>query len=450
MQSSQATQATSRRGRRGRFRLSATAAAAVGRFFLGGLAAAALIAAGAFIVVSRNAVSEATRNAQEIAAIDGHGIVEPALSDALLAGDPAAHRAFDDIVHNRILTSRVVRVKLWTQAGRVVYSDASQLEGQVFPLEPNELNTVRQGRVVAQVSNLSKPENQYEHGFGQLLEVYVPVRAPGGELLAFETYHDYSSVVDDQQRIWSTFFPVIVGGIVLLFAVQLPLAWRLASRLEESRRQGEEHLQRALDASTSERRRIARDLHDGVVQNLAGVAFSLSAAADQPGAGAVAVELREGALVARQAAQDLRSLIVDIAPPNLEGARLESALADLLAPLEKAGVSTDLSADGLELLTADEAAVLYRSAQEALRNVASHSGATEVAVRAAASAEEARVEVRDNGKGFTADEVMEQQRRGHVGLAMLRSLVDDAGGTLTVRSEGGGSIIVVSLGRPGA
>jgi two-component system NarL family sensor kinase len=445
----QTTKARTVAPRRGRFRLSRTALAAVGRFFVGGLAAAALIAAGAFIVVSRNAVSEATRNAQEIAAIDGHGIVEPALSDALLAGDPQAHRAFDDIVRNRILTARVVRVKLWTLGGRVVYSDAAALEGQVFPLEPDELSTIRQGRVVAQVSNLSKPENQNERGFGRLLEVYVPVHAPGGELLAFETYHDYSSVVDDQQRIWSTFFPVIVGGIVLLFAVQLPLAWRLASRLEESRRQSEEHLQRALDASTSERRRIARDLHDGVVQNLAGVAFSLSAAADQPGAGAVAVELREGALVARQAAQELRSLIVDIAPPNLEGARLEGALADLLAPLDAAGVSTELSAAGLERLTAEEAAILYRGAQEALRNAAAHSGATQVAVRASATEAEARVEVRDNGRGFTADEVFERQRGGHVGLAMLKSLVDDAGGTLTVRSEEGGSIIVVSLGRGG-
>jgi signal transduction histidine kinase len=434
-----------------RSRFSSPTANAVGRFFLGGLAAAALITAGAFFVVNQNAVSEATRNAQEIAAIDGHGIVEPALNAGVISGDAQGLSGFDKLVRNRILSSRVVRVKLWTLDGKIVYSDATELQGKVYPLGADELQSVHDDRVIAQVSDLSRPENALERGFGRLLEVYVPVRAPDGQQLLFETYQDYSLVVDDQNRIWTSFFPVLVGGVLLLFAVQLPLAWGMARKLEASRRDREALLQRALDASTGERRRIARDLHDGVVQNLAGVAFTLSAASAKVAASEVSSDLQAAAEATRQATRDLRSLIVDIAPLNLRGARLNGALADLLIPVRQGGVETSLVAEDLESLSAEEAGLLYRGAQEAIRNAAAHSGATQIAVTATVSGAEARVEVRDNGRGFTADEVIARQDRGHVGLAMLKSLVEDAGGEVAVRSQKeGGSTIVVALRRAGA
>src|SRR6202171_959552 len=75
--------------------LSSTAASAVLQFVLAALLAAAAITAGAYWVVSRNAIEEATRNAQEVAAIDGRGIVEPALTAGVMNGDPAATSTFD-------------------------------------------------------------------------------------------------------------------------------------------------------------------------------------------------------------------------------------------------------------------------------------------------------------------------------------------------------------------
>lgn len=431
-----------------RLAIGSAASAAVLRFVVAGLVAAAIITGGAYWVVSGNAVAEAIRNAQEIAAIDGRGIVEPALTDNLAAGDKPALTSLDRLVRDRVLSARVVRVKLWTPAGRIVYSDAGALVGRTFSLDPGETQAIRNGNVIAEVSELTKPENQFERGYGRLLEVYLPIHSASNQTYLFETYQVYSSIAEDQQRIWSAFFPVLAGGILLLFVVQVPLAWGLARNLETAQREQEALLKRALDASENERRRIARDLHDGVVQTLAGSAFKLSAASGRaPSAPReeLASALDEGARSSREAARDLRTLIVEIAPPDLQGSRLEGAIADLLASLEKQGVETAITTTGLDNIGRDTAALLYRAAQEALRNVGAHAGATRVKVMVAASDGEAYLDVEDNGKGFTADEVIERQRDGHVGLAMLRSLVEDAGAELRLASEPTGTRIRVRI-----
>jgi signal transduction histidine kinase len=418
--------------------LSSAAASAVLQFVLAALLAAAAITAGAYWVVSRNAIEEATRNAQEVAAIDGRGIVEPALTAGVLNGDPAATSTFDRLIRDRVLSTRVVRVKLFTSSGRVVYSDATALIGEVYPLDAARLTALRESRVIAEVSQLSRPQNRYDRDLGPLLEAYLPVRAPSGETLLFETSQVYTSINDDQRRIWAAFFPVLAAGILILFAVQVPLAWRLARNLDRARQDREALLRRALDASELERRRIARDLHDGVVQTLAGVAFSLSAASARRGvkdSEAIDTVLREAARATRETVRDLRSLIVEIAPPNLEGTRLEGALAELLAPLESEGIVTTLITDGLAGVDAELGALLYRAAQESIRNAAAHAGASQIDVRVSVVDGTATLAVHDDGRGFTAEQVIERQRQGHVGLAMLRSLVEDAGGELAISSR---------------
>jgi len=429
--------------------MSSAVTTAVLRFVLAGLVAAVVISAGAYWVVSRNAVAEATRNAQEIAAIDGRSIVAPALTDAAVGGDPLALHSLDVLVHDRVLSARVVRVKIWAATGRIVYSDAAALIGRTYGLGEDELGAMRGNRVVAEVSQLSKPENQYERGYGQLVEVYLPIKSTGGATYLFETYQVYTSIVEDQQRIWSAFFPVLLGGIALLFIVQVPLAVRLATKLDSARREREMLLSRAIEASAAERRRIARDLHDGVVQDLAGAAFSLSAAAQRPEVAAnhdLEGILAAGARATRAAVRDLRNLIVEIAPPNLEAGKLESALANLLAPLEADGLKTSLRVSGVASLDRERVELLYRAGQEALRNAAAHAGATTIDVQVGAEAGGVFLEVRDNGRGFTADEVIQRQQEGHVGLALLRGLVEDGGGEMAVTSEAGrGSTIRVKV-----
>lgn len=430
-----------------RLELSSPAAAAVLQFGLAALLSAAVITAGAYWVVSRNAISEATRNAQEVAAIDGRGIVEPNLTGGLAAGDAPSLAAFDRVVRDRVLSARVVRVKLLTPAGRVVYSDARELIGSTFSLGTGQATSLRESRVIAEVSPLNSPENRFDRRFGPLLEAYLPVHGPDGETFLFETYQLYAIIDDDQRRIWSAFFPVLAGGIGLLVAVQVPLAWRLARSLDRAQQEREKLLNRALEASALERRRIARDLHDGVVQALAGLAMRLSAGAGRADDPKVAgARLEDAAKSIRAAIGDLRSMIVEIAPPNLEGRRLEGVLTDLLAPLGAEGIETRLETEGLEAVGREAATILFRAAQESIRNASSHSDAKEVVVNLSVKSGIARLEVRDDGHGFTAERVIGRQREGHVGLAMLRSLVEDAGGRLEIASSAdSGTVVTVAI-----
>ena len=416
----------------------------VARFAAGGLLAACLVGAGTFVVVSRDAEDQAIGHAKDITQVEAVGIVEPALSDSLLTRDPAAIAALDSIVRQRILSSDVVRVKLWTADGTVIYSDEPRLIGQHFTLGSGELASLHNGAADAGVSDLTDAENQYERSFGKLLQVYLRVHTPGGVPLLFETYQRYQAITQYQQSVWSSFLPVLIVGLAILFVVQIPLAVGMARRLRASLAERQALLERAINASEQERRRIARDLHDGVVQRLAAVTFSLSALARRLTSGGASSapasnvpDVEHAAGETRAAMRDLRTLIVEIAPPNLHAEGIDNALRDLLEPLAGSGVAISLDAPRDTALPATTTTLLFRVAQEALRNAGKHAGAAHVEVRLHNRGDHVRLEIADDGRGFSSDDLDSRRRDGHVGLSLLRDLVADAGGTLRVDSEPG-------------
>ncbi|MDQ6846820.1 MAG: sensor histidine kinase [Candidatus Dormibacteraeota bacterium] len=414
----------------------------VARFAAGGLLAALLVGAGTFVVVSRDAEAQAIQHAKDITQVEATGIVEPALSDSLLGRDPAAIGALDTIVRQRILDNDVVRVKLWTADGTVIYCDARQLIGRHFDLGTAELAALRRGAVDAGVSNLTDAENQYERSFGKLLQVYLTVHTPNGTPLLFETYQRYEAISQYQQSVWSSFLPVLIAGLGILFLVQIPLAVGMARRLRASLAERQVLLERVINASEQERRRIARDLHDGVVQRLAAVTFSLSALARRLTSGggsrapaASAPDVEHAAGETRAAMRDLRTLIVEIAPPNLHAEGIDNALRDLLEPLAAGGVAVSLDAPHDTALSAATTSLLFRVAQEALRNAGKHAGAAHVDVRLHNRGDHVSLEIDDDGRGFSTADLESRRRDGHVGLSLLRDLVADAGGSLRVVSE---------------
>jgi two-component system NarL family sensor kinase len=415
------------------------------RFAAGGLLAAILVGAGTFVVVSRDAEAQAVGHAKDITQVEARGIVQPALTDSMLSGDPVALAALDAVVRQRILASDVVRVKLWTSDGRIIYSDQLSLVGRRFVLDSAELTSLHSGVPDAGVSDLTAPENLFERGFGKLLQVYLPVHTPSGVPLLFETYQRYGAITQYQQQVWSSFLPVLITGLAILFLLQIPLAVGMARRLRASLVERQSLLERAINASEQERRRIARDLHDGVVQRLAAVTFSLSALARRlatSGNGsskeATAVpDVEKAAGETRAAMRDLRTLIVEIAPPNLHAEGIDNALRDLLEPLSTNGVAVSLDAPAATGLPAATTTLLFRVAQEALRNAGKHADATQVSVRLRQRGDTVRLEVSDNGRGFTPDDLARRRRDGHMGLSLLRDLVADAGGTLSVESHPG-------------
>jgi signal transduction histidine kinase len=240
-------------------------------------------------------------------------------------------------------------------------------------------------------------------------------------------------------RIWHSFAPVAIGGLVALELVQIPLAWSLARRLRDRQRERERLLRQALEASDTERRRIASDLHDGVVQDLAGVAYSLAGSSRSTQLPApTAALLDSSAEQVRDSIKSLRSLLVDIYPPKLDDAGLASALTDLVAGAQHRGVETRLDTDGLpEPLPQQVSRVLWRAAQEAVRNAITHAHASTLTVVAAGRDGVATLDVVDDGRGFAPAELPQRVDEGHVGLRGLTDLVRDAGGDVRVQSAPG-------------
>jgi signal transduction histidine kinase len=426
---------------------------AVAAFLAPGLLVVLLI--GLFLAVSqrRTATAEAIRDARTLTNLEAVDVIGPVLSDAALTAGPARD-ALDDVVRNRVLGSHIVRVKIWDATGRIVYSDRPHLIGLQFDLPEDERAALTSGRTAAEVSDLDEPENRDERQFGKLLQVYQGIRTPGGTPLLFETYQPYTVISDASRRMWLSTMPVLVLGLVLLYLIQAPLAYRMARRLKRSQDDREALLLATLAASDRERARIAADLHDGVVQGLAGASFSLAAGADRvrradPEAAAV---MADAAGDLRRWVRELRSLVVTITPPALHAQGLGASLADLASTLEGRGITVTVDVDGAEGIDETSETLLYRAAQEAVRNIAKHADATLVSITLhrhrsdpSSRQDELVLSVRDNGLGFDPA-APAPRRRGSVGLELLAGLVASHGGRLQIDGDPGhGTLLVVRL-----
>jgi signal transduction histidine kinase len=415
--------------------------AAVGRFMLASLAAIAVIVVGGFFALRQVAIDEAERDTRERVQAEARLVEAAGLRDSILRGDPEAIRQLDDLVLGQIVTGSLVRVKLWSKDGTILYSDEPALIGKRFSLGEDELRLFASGGAEAELSDLAKPENRYERPQGKLLEAHTAIRTPNGTQVLFEIYQRFGSVSASAQRLLRALAPPLLGGLLVLILLQLPLAWSMARRLQRGHRERERLLASAVEASSQERRRIAADLHDGVVQDLAGVAFGLAPLAEDAerrGEHADAGALRNATATLRQGVRDLRTLLVEIYPPNLESGGLELALSDLLSPLNAAGIATELNIDEAPAPGGNTDALVYRVAREAVRNAQAHGEPQSVRVALTRpTPNTTRLVVADDGRGFAAPERERSAEGGHVGLTLLEDLVAQARGTLSVRSEPG-------------
>jgi signal transduction histidine kinase len=412
-------------------------ATAVLQFAVTGTLVVLLLGFVAVELLRNTGTEEAINDAKRVARLAGDGIVAPNIRPGLERGDPKAIAAMDRVIRGRVLSEDVVRVKLWNASGRIIYSDEHRLIGFKTPLGEDDLQALRTATTDAEVSDLSRPENRFERPHKKLLEVYLGVKTPEGKPVLFEAYQRFSSISASGQRLWERFLPALIVALVLLELAQIPLAYSLARRLRRGQREREALLRRAIDASSTERRRIASDLHDGVVQNLAGVSFGLSAAAERlPHGSSTREAVEEGATEARRTVRELRTLLVDIYPPTLQRSGLQAALADLLDGIRSGGCDARLSAPQDLDLPSETEALLFRAAQEALRNVRRHSDARHVTVTLEPSGGSVLLEVADDGRGFDRDAVGEGSN-GHFGLRMLGDLVRDAGGSFEIVSAPG-------------
>ena len=304
-------------------------------------------------------------------------------------------------------------MKIWDEGGRILYSDEPRLRGQQFAFGADERRVLATGERHAELSDLTRPENRFEDHDVALLEVYEWLTTPSGVPVLFEAYHRYEGITEESRRTWTRFAPSLLGALVLL---ALPIAVALARRLRRAQRQRETLLRRVIEATDTERRRIAGDLHDGVVQDLAGVAFALGAVVRAGGAVNVA-EVDGAAWRIRHAVRSLRSLLVEIYPPNLYAEGLEAALSDLLARLSPRGIEAELRVEvPVEVLAREQMELLYRVAREGVRNVVVHADAGRVVVAVGRAGDALVMTVADDGRGLPGPV---PDRPGHLGLRSL-------------------------------
>jgi two-component system, NarL family, sensor kinase len=377
--------------------------------------------------------------AAELADVIANSVVQPVLTDAM-ANDPVAARAaLDPVVRSRVLSDSVVRVKIWTPEGTILYSDEARLIGKTYPLDESALAVLATPQTRAEVSDLSEPENQFERSQGKLLEVYRPVWTPNGDELLFETYFNYDTVNDRASELWRGFVGIMLSSLGVIFILLIPLVWTLFARIRRGQVQREALMQKALDASLEERQRIAATLHDGVVQELAAASFAVAGGAEKAasrGDHVLAAELREAAGAVRTSIGGLRSLLVDIYPPALSSAGLSAALRDLVGTMAGRGpaVVLDVDEDAAAALPAEEQQAVFRIVQELLRNVVRHARAEQVSVSLQRDDDAVLVIVADDGVGFDPAQTTEGD---HFGLRLITDLVTATGAGLQVRTAPG-------------
>jgi two-component system, NarL family, sensor kinase len=389
------------------------------------------------LISRRTAETQSVHEVAQLTNVLADSVVQPALTDAMATSTTAAAK-LDPLVRERVLSSSLVRVKIWTPQGRIVYSDEPRLVGVTFGLDGGAraaLSTT-DPQVRAEITNLDEPENRFERGQGTMLEVYRPVWTPSGKPLLFETYFRYDQVSERASQLWRGFAGITLSSIVAIVVLLVPLAWTLVARARRAHQQREAMMQRAMDASLDERRRIAATLHDGVVQELAAASFAVAGSAQDAetrGDAELAARLREAGQTVRTSIGGMRSLLVDIYPPSLRAAGLAPALRDLAATV-RANVSVSVDENAAQALTPEQQEAVFRVAQECLRNAATHADARAITLVLQRDSGAVLLDIADDGVGFDPSTTRPE---GHFGLSLIADLAHDIGAELAVRSAPG-------------
>ncbi|MEJ5186459.1 MAG: response regulator [Candidatus Geothermincolales bacterium] len=236
-------------------------------------------------------------------------------------------------------------------------------------------------------------------------------------------------------------------------ANETAMALENARLLADLRSKEEAHrglLQRLITAQEEERRRIAAELHDGVIQNMAGALFRLRLfSAQWPDLPQERKEpLREAEELVNRSIGEMRRIISGLRPAMLEEMGLACALEEYVKTLERLGErhpEVELDIRMGEKPDPRVETALFRIAQEALNNALRHSGCQKVRVRVEEEGGCLLMEISDDGTGFDVSGIYRRDGKGF-GIIGMRERAESLGGTLTLQSEPGlGTRISVRL-----
>jgi NarL family two-component system sensor histidine kinase LiaS len=209
---------------------------------------------------------------------------------------------------------------------------------------------------------------------------------------------------------------------------------QLAGQLNRMAEQLQNLLQTKQDLATlEERNRLARDLHDSVKQQVFATTMQVGAARQslERDTDATRGHLDQAEGLARQAQTELASIIHELRPATLRDKGLAQAIEDYVTGWSRLNdIDTDVRIQGVNTLPLEVEQTIYRVTQEALSNVARHSGATHVDVQLVCENGEMTITIADNGKGF---DINNAEGKG-VGLRSMRERMDALGGGINLES----------------
>lgn len=298
-------------------------------------------------------------------------------------------------------------------------------------------------------------ENNGEKGDAPLFTKRIPFDMTGLTGREWTLYFATLSAFEEGARSVLPAF-VLASGVTLsflLFGITWMLvrsrtqALRASADLKEANRELERantELQRSreglVSAREEERRRLRRDLHDGVGPQLAALMLELETASDlvsdNPEASALVAKLSERA---REIVSDVRDSVHALRPPALDELGLMGALREAAIQYGPAGQHVSVENTGeLSYLPAAVEVACYRVVQEALANVVRHARASRCSVRIRLDEEAGvlSVEVEDNGRGIREDD------RAGVGMISMRERTEELGGWCVVKPLAGGGTLL--------
>ena len=238
---------------------------------------------------------------------------------------------------------------------------------------------------------------------------------------------------------------IIVVWAVFLLAVAWVVGWVSERGGSLSLTQGLGG--RAIRAIEEERRRTGQDIHDGIAQYAAAAYIEAEVLGEVTAASSP--EVREQVERVKRTLSMLvteaRTMAGSLRPPDLGPEEFTQNFTKLVEAFEsRAGMSAELEFEGDFSFLSDAIRIcLYRTTQEALRNIERHAEATSVRIWARAGRGAADLIVKDNGKGFDPDRVEDNGAIRHLGLSGMRERAGYLGGRLAIRSAAGEGTSVV-------
>lgn len=431
---------------------SSTLRSAMGRFALLSMLALVGLALAIAWESSQYADDEAVHDAREQTRRMARLLAAPLVTAGARNGnDQVAAAEMERQLRSRVRDASVAHIVLWDPSGRVIWADDPTIGGRAYilPTRVERLFGTHRSLAYRDREDHDLPGSQHE---ADLVEVYVGATGADGEPFVLEAYLPPGRVGVARQSVFWKVLPIGLGGLVLFQLVVLPLAFSLARRVDRGRSQRMDLVARSMSSWHAERRQLAQDLHDGVIQDLAAASYTVPAIAAALPEGEAGDQARTRAqqvgTALTHSLDALRSLALDLFPADLGGEGLVPALRDLTARAAASGLGTTLDVDDDLDLSPGAAGLVFRVTREALRNVERHARAGQVSVRVVREGANVLTEVADDGVGVRhrSRDGQPDGRARHFGLQLLRAMLRDVDGSLAVSERyGGGTVLQARL-----